>query len=335
MAPATPHEEEEQDEKQQSIDKFLQDSRKFLKLFDSEAEDLFQGAKLEQLSVEFVEKYAKLLSEYNQFPLSSINFNHDQQVDWIKDDFRLLNVALSDDEDDDNPSKQNNKLFQTIAQIYCRCSKATYLRVTFNKSRLNQEDNRQVPVDWARKALRFNVNNDFEVAYWFMITIGWQLDNMPASKDRIHMSQVFKLSTLLCIKWRPEDPLAHHLLGRYYYEVGRLTWLERTIIKTLLLQHHQGKAFKIEGTHAEAEQKFRHAHELKPTGWPPTGLWMARTLQAQKRPVHEIRTWCKMGLSYDCREPTTEIERREMLELLAKLDDDDDGNESNVVGGKQ
>lgn len=140
---------------------------------------------------------------------------------------------------------------------------------------------------------------------------------MRSSKERIILSQIFKLAALRCIRLNPEDPLAHHLLGRYYYNVGNLSWFERAIIKTLLLHDSSGQ-FKIEGSYAEAEQKFRHAHSLK-DDWPPTGLWMARTLLAQQRPLEEVRQWIEMGLRHECKEPTTEIERRELLALKAKL----------------
>jgi len=149
------------------------------------------------------------------------------------------------------------------------------------------------------------------------IAIGWQLDGMGSSKELVVLSQVFKLSILRCIKLNPEDALAHHLLGRYFYNVGNLTWLERTVIKTMVMHDKSGQ-FKIEGSHAEAEQQFLRAHSLR-DDWPPTGLWMARALLAQNRPKHEVAKWIEMGLAHPCKEPTTEIERQELLELKAKL----------------
>lgn len=108
----------------------------------------------------------------------------------------------------------------------------------------------------------------------------------------------------------PKDPLPHNLLGRYYYHVGSLSWLERTVAKNLL-------GASLDGTYQDAEREFRAAHQIR--SWSPTGLWMARVLLAQKRPLEEIKEWIDMGLELDTPEPTTEIERRELVELKAKL----------------
>lgn len=151
-----------------------------------------------------------------------------------------------------------------------------------------------------------------------MIVVGWQLDVTLSPRERVAISQTFKLSTLRCIELQPDNPLPHHLLGRYYYFMAALNWLERAFVKTMLLQESHNKPFKLEGTHAMAEQKFLQAHSLN-TSWLPTGLWMARSLLAQQRPLEEVSEWIEFGLSLECNDPSTKMERGELLELKAKL----------------
>lgn len=152
----SPREEEES--------KFIQESAKFMKQFDSHAEDLFRGPELERLALDFIEKHARFLSDF-PFPLSDVDLQRDSAFELVKDDFRILNLDCSPEE---GQAKEKAKMNKTLAGIYWRASEASYLRVTFNKSRLDQEDDRQAPVDWARKAIRYDANS-FEVAYWFMI----------------------------------------------------------------------------------------------------------------------------------------------------------------------
>lgn len=134
---------------------------------------------------------------------------------------------------------------------------------------------------------------------------------MKNPKERGLVAQVFKQSTLRCIWLDPKEPLPYNLLGRYYYGVASLSWLERTVATNLL-------GCKLDGTYQDSEREFLRAHELK-NDWLPTGLWLARVLLAQKRPMDEVKQWIDFGLALGANEPTTEIERAELLDLQAKL----------------
>lgn len=125
------------------------------------------------------------------------------------------------------------------------------------------------------------------------------------------MARIFRQATLRCIKMNPKDALAYNLLGRYYYSVASLTWLERTLAKNLL-------GCRLDGSYQDSERAFKRAHELK-NDWLPTGLWMARVLIAQHRPLDEVKHWIEFGLALKCDEPSSEIERNELLELRSKL----------------
>lgn len=143
--------------------------------------------------------------------------------------------------------------------------------------------------------------------------LGWLTDALTSAREKTLVSRLFKRSCLRCIEMKPDDALAHNLLGRYCYNVARLTWLERTVASSLM-------GCKLNDTYQDAEESFRRAHEHK-NDWMPTGLWMARVLSARQRPLEEVQEWIEFGLRMECKEPTTEIERRELLELRSRLFD--------------
>lgn len=125
------------------------------------------------------------------------------------------------------------------------------------------------------------------------------------------MSQAFRHSALHCIRLKPDNYLAHNLLGRYYYEIASLSWFERTVAKSLL-------GFRLEATFEECEKALLKGYELR-KDWLPNGLWMAKVLLAQKRPMKEVADWIEYGLNQHCDEPGGAIEREDLLELKSKL----------------
>lgn len=108
----------------------------------------------------------------------------------------------------------------------------------------------------------------------------------------------------------PLSGLAHHLLGRYYFNVDHLSWIERTLANKVL-------GCDLSGTFRDAERKFLEAHQ--DSDWLPTGLWMARVKLAQKAPIEEVQHWIDFGLRLECKEPSSEIERRQLIELESKI----------------
>ena len=143
---------------------------------------------------------------------------------------------------------------------------------------------------------------------------GWYLDGMSiisSPKERILGGEAFKAAIMRCIELNPQDALSHHLMGRYYYHVAGLTWLHKSLAKKLLNT-------EVQGNYEDAERELKLAHELY-DDWLPTGLWMARVLLAQANRRDELEKWIKWAIELDAREPTTEIEREELLELGKKL----------------
>jgi len=153
----------EEDGSEKQAQRFIQDSRKFMKEFDSIAEDLFQGEKLEKLALNFIRNNLHFMKKH-PFPFSDIDLDGASTNELVKDDFRILNL----DETDEEWEKPTSEIEKLLAQIYSRACQASYLRLTCNKARKKLEEDRQVPVKWARKAIRYDPH-DFQVVYWFMI----------------------------------------------------------------------------------------------------------------------------------------------------------------------
>jgi hypothetical protein len=231
--------------------------------------------------------------------------------DNLEDDLRLINsIECGPTSDDNNQSTHGNDLHSLMADLYRRAGEACYLRVTFNKCRLKREDDRREPVGWLQLAFRHNPNN-FKVCSWYMITVGRYSETISNARDRTLAGEAFKQAIMRCLKLRPNDALSHHLLGRYYYHVASLNWIQRTLVRSFF-------NFKVDASYEDAERELRLAHSLK-NDWLPVGLWMARVLLAQDKSRQEIKYWIDLALKMDVLEPSTEMERDELVELGRKL----------------
>jgi hypothetical protein len=290
--------------------------------FDQIARDQFKGVELEELTNKFLEQHRLYLAQFvlnfapavkellkgtpkNPTDLSKLNEN-------LENDLELLeNIECADTATAKACQQQQaGSINGVLADLYRRSGQACYLRVTFNKCRLKREDDRREPVGWLQLALRHDPNN-FHVCYWYMITVGRYSETISNARDRTLAGEAFKRAIMRCLKLDPNDPLAHHLLGRYYYHVAGLNWIQRTLVKSFF-------NFKVEGSYEDAEREFRLAHSLK-SDWLPAGLWMARVLLAQDKPKQEIKYWIDLALKMEVREPSTEVERDELIELGRKL----------------
>lgn len=150
-------------------EEFLAEHRQMAAEFDKLAEDLFKGSQMEQLALKFFRKHINYIKQFpftwkSKFPSQSSNETIDEDLEIISD-----GMGKKDVQDLESPGpNQKPKYAQIVGDIYRRLSEGSYLRLTYNKSRLNQEDDRMEPVEWARYALRYD-NHSFEVCGWYMI----------------------------------------------------------------------------------------------------------------------------------------------------------------------
>lgn len=154
-------------------EEFLVEYRKMAAEFDKLAKDLFQGAQLEQLALEFLRKHHSYI---RQFPfIWKSRFPNISNSESINEDLEILNEDMGKNDEDQSDSSSNSanvikssEYAQVIGDIYRRVSEGSYLRLTFNKSRHNQEEDRLEPVDWARYALRYDYRSNL-VCYWYAV----------------------------------------------------------------------------------------------------------------------------------------------------------------------
>lgn len=155
-------------------EEFLSDYKRMTAEFDKFADDYFAGSQMEEIALSFLKKHLDYIS---QFPFTwKSRFPNQSNMETINEDIKLINDGL----DIDSCSRElpdsklaaiidkNPAYAQVISDIYRRLCQGSYLRLTCNKSRRNQEDDRKEPVDWARYALRYNSTSPL-ASGWYMI----------------------------------------------------------------------------------------------------------------------------------------------------------------------
>lgn len=146
------------------------DYHEFIKEFDTVVEDLFQGIKLEQLAKSFLESHQTELASF-PYP-KEYKFPHCNYQDTLQEDLVIVNGDIkSEGHSNGGGSGQgdNSDANTTLANIYRRVCEGTYLRITYNNSRCNLQEDRNEAVDFGRHAIRFSPNN-YQACYWFMIS---------------------------------------------------------------------------------------------------------------------------------------------------------------------
>ncbi|CAH2253068.1 regulator of microtubule dynamics 2 [Pelobates cultripes] len=83
----------------------------------------------------------------------------------------------------------------------------------------------------AERAIELN-DSSAESHRWFAIMCGYmsEYDNV---QNKIKNGYLFKEHLDKAIELNPHDPLQYYLLGRWCYEVSRLSWIERKVAATL------------------------------------------------------------------------------------------------------
>lgn len=303
-------------EKTRLKQEFLDDYRKFAQEFDLTAQDLFRGVALDELAKGFQRKHHSYLASLpycaepvrGQLPKDRESLLNAQTV---REDLAILDSPAEQvQESEDIDNGDDPRYEKVLGGLYRRATEACYMRIVYNKITFDQDDDRAEPVQLGRHAIRYNPKS-FHVFFWWMIAVGWKLEDTTGARDRITTSSLFSKSCRRTITLKPDDPLAYNLLGRYHFTCSGLNWLEKTIMQRVL-------GIKVNSTFELAERYFLKAHELK-DDWPPTGLWMARVLLARGAPMAEVSKWIEFGLEKECLDPGAALERKEIAELKAKL----------------
>ncbi len=121
---------------------------------------------------------------------------------------------------------------------------------------------------FARKALAAD-DGCAEAHLYYAMIIG-QLSTYEGNEAKIRVCREMKQHGLRAIALDPTSAYAHHMMGRWHYELADLSWIERTLAEAL---YGELPDASIE----QAIQYFRTARKLEP-GNVSHGLWLARSL---------------------------------------------------------
>eukprot|EP01137_Pigoraptor_chileana_P005384 Opistho-2@48383 len=145
---------------------------------------------------------------------------------------------------------------------------------------------------------------------WYAIILSSKGD-WDSTKEKIKNGFVFREHIEKAIELDPHDPTAHHLLGRWCYEVALLSWIERKAATAIF-------GAPPTATMDDALHSFLEAERLRPGVWKMNTLMVARSY-LQKKDRGNAAEWLNRTLSL----PTTTAEDRqaheEATQLLKKL----------------
>lgn len=150
---------EEEKEGQLALSRdFLIEYQKFVGEFDELANaDAFQGQQLDRMAREFLSKHSDYMSAFAYSVETNYPANASNTAELLQEDVRIMASA------DAIPDYA-----RPLGAVYQRASQAAYLRLTLLKARENTEEDRRVPVEFARQAIRFDPAS-FSTCLWFMI----------------------------------------------------------------------------------------------------------------------------------------------------------------------
>lgn len=121
------------------------------------------------------------------------------------------------------------------------------------------------------------------------ILIGLRSEFLP-TKERILDGYTFKKHCDIAIELSPKDPLLHHMLGRFAFEIAKLSWLEKTVAQTLFAEV---PSMTIE----DALNHFMEAEKLSEKDWKENKLFIAKCSLAVGETENAIEWLNKAELS--------------------------------------
>ncbi|KAK9506181.1 hypothetical protein O3M35_008162 [Rhynocoris fuscipes] len=130
-----------------------------------------------------------------------------------------------------------------------------------------QQDYISKGLECATRCLELNPRSA-DAHKWYAICIGGR-SQFQGTKDKLKDGIEFRIHVEEALKFKPDDPTLHHLLGRFKYEVASLTWVERKVASTLFGEVPYS-------TFPEAAESLAKADELSETPWKENRLLLAK-----------------------------------------------------------
>ncbi|XP_059140347.1 regulator of microtubule dynamics protein 1-like [Physella acuta] len=200
------------------------------------------------------------------------------------------------------------------AELMWRFARAGFLLITeemladkanCDKSNSSYRDVMKRSHEAAARAIELNPKSG-DSHKWMAIIVGSVTQYLPV-QEQIKNAYVIKDHIDTAIKYKPDDALLYHMLGRWCYSVYMLTWVERKVASTLFATPPTAK---IE----EALQYFLKAEELSPLGSLDNALYLAKTYIAMKN-NEKAAEWLRIGSKLPC-SPSDEVKSADEIKIL-------------------
>ncbi|XP_037017612.2 regulator of microtubule dynamics protein 3 isoform X1 [Artibeus jamaicensis] len=129
-------------------------------------------------------------------------------------------------------------------------------------------------------------NENADCHQWYAVLCG-QLAEHEGIQRRIQSGFSFKEHVDKALALQPENPMGHFLLGRWYYQVAHLSWLEKKTAAALFEN-------PLTATVQDALQSFLKAEELQP-GFSKAGRVYISKCYRELGENSEARQWVKLA----------------------------------------
>ncbi|KAH9490332.1 Regulator of microtubule dynamics protein 2 [Bulinus truncatus] len=134
----------------------------------------------------------------------------------------------------------------------------------------------------ARRALELD-DKSGDAHKWMAIVLGSITQFLPV-QEQIRNAYDIKSHIQSAIKYKPNDSLPYHMLGRWCYSVYMLTWVERKVAATLF-------ATPPTATIEEAIEHLLKAEEISPEGSIDNALYLGKAYLAKKDYEKAVMWW--------------------------------------------
>jgi len=282
------------------------------------------------LELPSVEDRRRTLSQCSSFTTDSNSgtstayyspFNSDEERLNVEEDYdrgllsrvdQLMEGQAEQQEDALNILLDNKDTMATSADFLWRLCKAQHL-MSLTAGRQGDNKRKQdlvlAAVEDGKEALRLDELNG-EAHKWFAIALGSR-GEFGGVKEKILDGFEFKKHIDRAAELNPRDYIIHHLLGRFCYEVSKLSWLERKMAATLFAEPPSA-------TLDEAVEHFLNAERMKPEGWKENRLFLGKCYIGLGDTPQAI-DWLEKADSIQLVENSSGIQDRISQEEITKL----------------
>ena len=150
--------------------------------------------------------------------------------------------------------------------------------------------------------------NRSECHKWYCAAVG-KLAQLSPTKEKIQFGKDFKEHADIALRLNPNDELMQSMYGKWCYSVSSLTWIERTVAKTVY-----GEIPKAD--YDMALKAFNKVHQLNPNN-KDNHLWIAKCYIAKSQ-YKEAKQYLQKGLSLPNNNISDELAHKELDQLNKK-----------------